>query len=293
MGIALRIRGRYGSRLAPFAPRADAFLRELQSWWQRNHGALLLGAWRKSGAADFSPPKDDDVGLKPDAPPDDGQESPSLAIAIHPGAENVVFTVPRRGHIEVQAKTSTVGPGYHMFVCDALHALAPELGVRWDPLHEESLDEGFYFHTRNPSDIHEEMRNFIRNLAAHAMNGYAGHVLQLSMPSQFRYDVPDADVLTPLGPRDRDWLAGAAADGARGIDVFPWWHRGAGAHYWLGRALVRMWSAVRWRAPFNDEQRETLQEVHAALTAAYRAEPRLTYPWREWSEVATLLGVRA
>ncbi|HEX6086714.1 MAG TPA: hypothetical protein VF266_19440, partial [Thermoanaerobaculia bacterium] len=74
-------------------------------------------------------------------------------------------------------------------------------------------------------------------------------------------------------------------------DLFPWWHRGAGPHYWLGRALVQMWSEVRWRAPFTEEQAETMREVHAALATAYGAEQRLTYPWRAWSELARWLAL--
>ena len=267
MGIDLQIRGRY-ARFAFLAADAQTFLTRVQEWWERNHGELLiarngfLGLWNGT---------------------------PSLGVSVHPGAENVAFTVARRGHVEVTAKTSTAGPGYHMFVCDALHALGDALRIRWDEPHEQSFDEGYYFYTRNPSDVHEEMRTFVRNLARIALTDTVGDALQLSMPSDWRFDVPDAYVLTPLGPRDREWLEGASVDGNRGIDLFPWWHRGAGPHYWLGRALVQMWSEVRWRVPFTDEQTETLREVYAALAAAYRAEPRLTYPWRAWSEIARWL----
>lgn len=269
MGIDLQIRGRY-ARFPLLAADAQTFLTRVQAWWAEHHGALLierngfLGLW-------------------------DG--TPSLGLSIHPGAENVAFTVSRRGYVEVTAKTSTAGPGYHMFVCDALHALGDALRIRWDEPHEQSFDEGWYFYTRNPPDIHEEMRKFIRNLARIALTGAGGNALQLSMPSDWRFEVPDAYVLTPLGPRDREWLEGASVDGNRGIDVFPWWHRGAGPHYWLGRALVLMWSEVRWREPFTDEQTETMHEVHAALATAYAAEQRLTYPWRAWSEIVQWLAL--
>lgn len=269
MGIDLQIRGRY-ARFAFLAADPQTFLTHVQAWWAEHHGELLierngfLGLWNGT---------------------------PSLGVSIHPGAENVAFMVTQRGFVEVTAKTSTAGPGYHMFVCDALHALGDALRIRWDTPHEQSFDEGYYFYTRNSSDIHEEMRKFVRNIARIALTDGAGNALQLSMPSDWRFDVPDAYVLTPLGPRDREWLEGASVDGNRGIDLFPWWHRGAGPHYWLGRALVQMWSEVRWRAPFTEEQSETMREVHAALATAYGAEQRLTYPWRAWSEIARWLSL--
>jgi len=34
-----------------------------------------------------------------------------------------------------------------------------------------------------------------------------------------------------------------------------------------------------------------LRQVHDALTAAYRVDPTLTYPWREWNEIVALLGI--
>lgn len=269
MGIDLQIRGRY-ARFAFLAADAQTFLTRVQAWWQQQHGELLI-------------PANGFLGL--------WNGTPALGLSLHPGAENVAFTVPRRGHVEVTAKTSTAGPGYHMFVCDALHALGEALHIRWDEPHEQSYDVGYYFYTRNPSDVHEEMRTFIRNLARIALSDTVGDALQLSMPAGWRFEMPDAYVLTPLGPRDRAWLEGASVDGNRGIDIFPWWHRGAGPHYWLGRALVQMWSEVRWCEPFTEEQTDVLCEVHAALATAYRKEARLTYPWRAWSEIARWLSL--
>ena len=269
MGIDLQIRGRY-ARFPLLAADAQTFLTHVQAWWAEHHGELLierngfLGLWNGT---------------------------PSLGVSLHPGSENIAIMVPRRGFVEVSAKTSTAGPGYHMFVCDALHDLGEALRIRWDQPHEQSYDEGYYFYTRSSSHIHEEMRNFVRNIARIALTSGEGNALQLSMPSDWHFDVPDAYVLTPLGPRDSEWLEGASIDGNRGIDLFPWWHRGAGPHYWLGRALVQMWSEVRWRAPFTDEQAETMREVHAALATAYAAEQRLTYPWRAWSEIAHCLSL--
>jgi len=73
------------------------------------------------------------------------------------------------------------------------------------------------------------MRKWLRNLAGHALKVAADDVLRIGMPADRHFEVPGAEILTPLGLRDRAWLEGAAADGARAIDFFPWWHRGAGA----------------------------------------------------------------
>src|SRR5437870_41727 len=72
---------------------------------------------------------------------------PALFVQIHPGAEEVELCVPEPGRLIASAKTSTVGPGYHIFLCDRLRALGEHFGLAWhDPDDAEGTgDETGYF----------------------------------------------------------------------------------------------------------------------------------------------------
>src|SRR5438046_2780898 len=59
-------------------------------------------------------------------------EQPVLSVQVHPCAEDVEITVPEAGVCVVSAKTSTAGPGYHIFVCDLLLALGAQFQIEWD-----------------------------------------------------------------------------------------------------------------------------------------------------------------
>src|SRR6476660_1066141 len=55
-----------------------------------------------------------------------------LFVRIHPCAEDVEFRAPEPGVCIVSAKTSTAGPGYHIFLCDLLRDLGAHFHVTWD-----------------------------------------------------------------------------------------------------------------------------------------------------------------
>jgi hypothetical protein len=76
----------------------------------------------------------------------------------------------------------------------------------------------------------------------------------------------DEIAITPLGPRNRDWLQETAQQGSNGKDFFAWWTPGFNAEYYLGRALTHMWSNVRWRSPINDK-RELHSRTRPTLSA--------------------------
>jgi len=99
----------------------------------------------------------------------------------------------------------------------------------------------------------------------------------------------DARALTPLGPRDTIWLKRTAENGLNGIDFFAWWESDLNAKYFLGRALTRMWSDVRWRVPANDAERKLLQYISESLLLAYKLDEGLDYPWVEWSQILDFL----
>ncbi|RPI89214.1 MAG: hypothetical protein EHM42_03400 [Planctomycetaceae bacterium] len=48
-----------------------------------------------------------------------------------------------------------------------------------------------------------------------------------------------------------------------------------------------------WRAPLDDDELALLQAVHSDLAEAYRLDPALSFPWREWDELLTFADVES
>jgi hypothetical protein len=222
-----------------------------------------------------------------------------LCVSFHPAADDVVLVDHGNGRLSATASTATCGPGYHRFVCDTLHALGAALDIVWDPASPEGdvRDETGYFHSGDAGALDRAFAAWLQAVAGRIrflLAGPNGDIL-FSMPESHVFS-HDGAIATPLGPRDAAWIERVARDGAQGFDVFAWRDAGMGADYFLGRALVRMWSDVRWRPPLDEEERAMLEEVVALLEAAYRTAPEgvapdRPYPWREWAELHELLGI--
>lgn len=244
---------------------------EILAWLRENYGATLCATMR--AVAD--------------------ERSPCLLVSFHPGSEDIVLMQRDDGGLDASAVTSGAGPGYHAHVCDVLHALGAAFGVVWDAAGPggEFVDATGYFQTKNRAALDDAMARWLAALAVRIrVLTSAGHTdVALALPVGREY-AHDGLFATPLGPRDAAWLDATCADGRAGFDVFPWAEPGIGANYLLGRALVRMWTDVRWRKPAVAEERDTLEEVVMLLQGAYDDDPARAYPWREWAEMLELLG---
>ncbi len=219
---------------------------------------------------------------------ENNEELPTLFVQLHPCAEDVELAVSEPGRAHVSAKTSTAGPGYHIFLCHLLHRFGKEFAVDWEDPDEEigTGDETNYFFTQDADAVREAMLNWLRTVADLVLErlGNDQENLMISMPVGHLYS-HQGPIITPMGPRDVPWWQEAADDPRTGTDFFPWWDEGLGASFFLGRALCRMWQDVRWRPPMNDEEGELLLDVHLDLERAYRLDPALPIPWREWHEI--------
>jgi hypothetical protein len=218
----------------------------------------------------------------------------ALFVEAHPGAEELELCVAEAGRLVASARTSTAGPGYHIFLCDLLHRLGDQFALEWDEPNEEegTGDETGYFFGAAPTAVRQEMLRWLGALA-HVVTDQdlaeRSQVRMVSMPLGYSY--PEADgILTPMGPRSLDWFRAAADEPARGIDFFSWWSAEVGAAFFLGRALCRMWQDVRWRCPACDDEGALLIEVHHDLERAYRLDPAAGIPWREWGEIIEYIG---
>jgi hypothetical protein len=172
-----------------------------------------------------------------------------------------------------------------------LHNLGKRFGAAWEAPTDEYFDETGYFYSGHPQQVFEEMTAWIEALAGSFFDGSfestdSGIRLAMPMDIGFHWDAP---AITPMGPRETEWLQRAAEDGVAGRDFFAWWTPGVNAEYFLGRALARMWSDVRWRPPINEPERNVLEYVADSLETAYKLDANLNYPWAEWAGILKLL----
>jgi hypothetical protein len=223
--------------------------------------------------------------------------SPTLFCLLHPAAEEIEFELKDPEHIVVSANTTTVGPGYHMFLSTLLKDWANDFGASWEPEDDpegdapEFLDETGFFFTGDQARLYEEMTRWLQALANTFFDGtfdLQSRGTALCMPINPQFDA-DETAITSVGPRDRAWLTETAEDGRRGSDFFAWWSPGLDAKYFLRRALVQMWTNVRWRRPALESEELMLAEVAECLRSAHALDPSLAYPWAEWADIADYL----
>lgn len=262
MGLGLDLTGRYGA-----GPEdAETWLDRVRSWLEKHAGEPMESV--RLGRND--------------------RDRPAVIAHLHPCAEDVEIAVSEPGRVAVSAKTSTVGPGYHAYVCDLIHRLGDGLAIEWDSPGEGSGsgDETGYFRSGDRGALEEEFLRWLGGVARIVADGlardYQWMMISMAIGHHFRHHGP---LVTPLGPRDVRWLRAVAEDPGRGIDIFPWWPPGIGAPYFLGRALTRMWRDVRWRAPLDADEGRLLMDVHLDLARAHRLDPAPDFPWREWCEL--------
>jgi hypothetical protein len=222
-------------------------------------------------------------------------DHPALFVQLHPGAEDVDFFIPQEGRLVVSAKTSVLGPGYHIALCQIVRRLGEDNGVTWEQPGEDgegSNDDTGYFFDGDPRAVEEEMLLHLRTLAAvvdETLSKSEFGELSLAMP--IGHGFQGGPIKTLLGVRDRAWLAKVREDPRHGTDIYAWWEEGLTASFYLGRALSEMWLNVRWRPAEEGEERfDEMENILDDLVQAYRLDPTLTYPWREWVELMDLIG---
>jgi hypothetical protein len=242
-----------------------------------------MEAWVRAYAADLAP--ETRIGFS--------EDQPTLFCKLHPAAEDLYLYLIDLDHFVASAKTSTVGPGFHIFVCDMVKKLGERFNLTWITDNEEYFDEADYFFSSNPKNVFEEMTAWLRGLCQCFFNGTFKHEpgdmpTMLCLPTGVTFET-NARSATPLGPRDTTWLKKVSEDPLQGRDFFAWWQPELDAEYFLGRALCRMWTEVRWRKPVSDSERAILEYVTNSLETAFKLDPNLSYPWAEWGQVLDLL----
>ncbi|MBX9687908.1 MAG: hypothetical protein K2X27_14475 [Candidatus Obscuribacterales bacterium] len=216
--------------------------------------------------------------------PDD--EYLNVTLRFHPAADPVKLWLSDAQVLHVSAETASAGPGYHLFLCDVFWTMAETFGISWAPEDDESDPDRSNptFFSKDPEQAYYEMFSWLASMAASASIMSSSGTFRLAMSPSYQFFSEQA-LITSMGPRSAAWLKEVAKNPGAGADVFPWLKPDAGAEYLLNRALCHMWTDIRWCKPIADGDEILMRNVLFLLKEAYKLDPALNYPWREWAEI--------
>jgi uncharacterized cupin superfamily protein len=219
----------------------------------------------------------------------------AIQLRMHSAGDPLEIVVTERGEFQASAKTSAVGPGFHIRAVEIVRRVAERFAIDFGPFGqpEDHFDETGFF---DSGDREAVLRHFTRfaaqmgsALGHHLANG--AERLRLNMP--VGVDFAMGTIQTPLGPRDAAW-ARDLAEGAQPIDtLYPWAGTEEDARCWRGHALAAMWTEVRWRIPIDDEETALLSRIDQWLERAHQMDPGMELPWHEWEEILGYLNRRS
>jgi len=192
-----------------------------------------------------------------------------VTLQLHPAGSPVRISVLPDGDLEVTGETASIGPGYHTHVSDVLAPVLAELDYVWDG------DE---------PDPKAAMTGWLAK-------ELAGGATRIGIPAELSFKI-DADVLTPMGPRDAAWRAQVIDDPSKGADAFAWWEGGPGRAE-LATAMLALWLRIPWREPLDADERALMGDVDDALRAARKADRTLPLPNAEWAQLLEHAGAKA
>jgi hypothetical protein len=220
-------------------------------------------------------------------------EHPCVHLRFHPAADPVKIWMPEASTVKVSADTASAGPGYHLFLCGYLHSLAAKFDMSWESEDDdnESRDRNNpTFFSRDPEQTYYQMFGWLATMASSANMMAGSGSFHLAMPPAHQF-MSDKPLITCMGARSSEWLQAVSKNPGAGADVFPWLNPGVGAEFILNRALVHMWSDIRWCPPIADGDEVMMRNVLNLLAQAFKTDPNLKYPWREWSEIMGYLRI--
>jgi len=206
----------------------------------------------------------------------------AFELRIHP-AEELVWLEFEGEYVDVTARTSGAGPGYHEFLVSFLDRIGRDLGIawRWDDAEEgEYVDETDFQSTRDFTALQASMSaqfQAICRIIADRRETQGNSGFKFSMPSDYWPYGRDLEVMTPTGPLsmartceiatlDGDDLTRAAKE------HYPWLERGFGGNFYRGIALKSLWMNMRWAAPVNEAE---VRDIAQALRWCEKSEPPL------------------
>lgn len=212
----------------------------------------------------------------------DSDDKPVLLASFHPAATPLELRLGGTGRVRANAITTPAGPGYHIHLCERLRQFAKEFDVTWDE--DACQDPTGYFTTTDRQTCETHFLQWLGMVCGAAKEHAGRDPVFIGLPTSLGFTGP-GEVLTPLGPRRRAWLAEIDANPEAGRDFFPWWKPDPDAEFYSNRALVRMWCEFPWRPPLTEDEGELTDQIANDLATAYKLDPASELPWRKWLEV--------
>ncbi len=187
----------------------------------------------------------------------------TATVLVLPIEEHIEFRQEGKT-VQVFARTSSAGPGYHAYLVGLLDDLARQSGLELVET-EEVFDETEYFSGRDFADLQGRMGDHFAALCRLVLEradeeGPGRMVLAMSID-----DTPilDAFTLTPRGPKDRSFIEKADA-----ASYFSWWHEGLQPASAATLAEGLMWSQFPWREAVTDDEVKLTRVLGELLSLA-------------------------
>ncbi len=213
-----------------------------------------------------------------------------VSLDLHPCAEPLALSTTGADEVEIAANTTSAGPGYHQYVCALIDELGQRFGIEWLAPDEGEGDETGYFESRDRRRLEHQMLRWLAAVAEQlTSHEEVGDSIAVSMSMDHQFDAGSA-IVTPLGPRSREWAEATSRTPASGSGFFSWWDEGETGQSRRDRALARMWASIRWSEPRSEDEARTIALTLRDLNMAMEMDPELEMPWREWLELCQLVG---
>lgn len=218
-----------------------------------------------------------------------------LTLQLHPSAEDVEISL-NSGDIEISAKTSGAGPGYHAMLAELLNNIASNAGfiLLWDDLQVGWDDATGYDNHRDIALLRKQTVGLLKTISRQLIEtGEDYRNIQIDMPIGER-PITDAFASAPSGEFSRDWFVsvGEAENdeiAAKAEKFYMAWHGPDQAEYWanIGRYLM-LWD-LDWTAPIKDAERSLYEVMLACYDRARELNPGISIPEDEIVEARQFL----
>jgi hypothetical protein len=196
-----------------------------------------------------------------------------LWLNVLPFEENVELGISD-DVVEVSAKTSGAGPGYHEFVVELLELWQKKLELDWQPESDEAGDETGYWQHRSRESLRAAMAKQLKGVANVIVERIGAGVM-LNMPVDA---VPSSRAFasSPMGEWSEAWIRRvASAEGDESLvlaeQFYPWWGSGIGPKELANFGRVLCWTAVRWVKPETEPEEDAMRVALECLERALQA----------------------
>lgn len=217
-----------------------------------------------------------------------------LYLELYPQAEPIEFFADD-GHIVVWAKTSTAGPGYHIFLIEFLEELGRRCGLAWifDDEQREYADEAEYLPERDIETVHSWFARWLMLITDDLLMRDSTKGFRLSLSKNMQPEAKEF-ACSPLGYWPRSYFEELSTKSGRDLvqhacAFFPWWNAELDADFWRNTGISMLWTDVRWHPPTDQAELDSIALPLSCFENATRIEPNIRLPEPEIAFLLQLL----